>query len=266
VFRSLEIKLELKVVLPLLEMIRAQAAAIEGRGESAGQPGTEADATHHREAREELRTLLGIFGPDFPRTATIAVSAEQTPAVLRACAYLRLGLRHGKLAGVSDAAMEDVVDPGNYGGELQQAALCYLFLSTLQSVLLQKEATFNPAGAPSRWRRWLRQVQNYFSPLRADHVDPPQWTRDVEVPPADQSWQVVVFNDPVNLMFYVTTVFQLVLGLPPEVAHQRMREVHERKQSLVFRGPREKAETHARALRAWHLKAQAVAAPRINSQ
>ena len=44
----------------------------------------------------------------------------------------------------------------------------YLFLTTLQSLLLKHR---EPASSKSG--RWLRRVQDYFRPLRADHVEPP---------------------------------------------------------------------------------------------
>src|SRR2546430_9451948 len=42
----------------------------------------------------------------------------------------------------------------------------------------------------------------------------------------DLPWQVVVHNDPVNLMSYVTMVFQRVFGYPREKAERHMLEVH----------------------------------------
>ena len=39
-------------------------------------------------------------------------------------------------------------------------------------------------------------------------------------------WNVVVHNDPVNLMSYVTMVFQRVFGYSKEKAQQHMLEVH----------------------------------------
>ena len=43
----------------------------------------------------------------------------------------------------------------------------------------------------------------------------------------DLPWQVVVHNDPVNLMTYVTMVFQKVFGFPREKAERHMLEVHQ---------------------------------------
>jgi ATP-dependent Clp protease adaptor protein ClpS len=55
-------------------------------------------------------------------------------------------------------------------------------------------------------------------------------------------WHVVVHNDPVNLMSYVTLVFQRVLGFPKEKAKRHMLEVHHNGRSLVWTGERERAE------------------------
>ncbi len=53
----------------------------------------------------------------------------------------------------------------------------------------------------------------------------------------DQPWNVVVYDDPVNLMDYVTWVFMKVLSLPKAVAEKRMMEVHEQGRSVVHHGP-----------------------------
>jgi len=55
-------------------------------------------------------------------------------------------------------------------------------------------------------------------------------------------WSVVVHNDPVNLMSYVTMVFQRVLGFPRDKATKHMLEVHHKGRSLVWSGERERAE------------------------
>jgi len=44
----------------------------------------------------------------------------------------------------------------------------------------------------------------------------------------DLPWQVVVHNDPVNLMSYVTMVFQRVFGYPRDKAERHMLEVHQK--------------------------------------
>lgn len=66
-------------------------------------------------------------------------------------------------------------------------------------------------------------------------------------------WQVVVLNDSVNLMSYVTMVFQKTLGFDKTRATKHMLEVHEKGRSVVWSGQREHAELYAQTLQQWQL-------------
>jgi ATP-dependent Clp protease adaptor protein ClpS len=55
-------------------------------------------------------------------------------------------------------------------------------------------------------------------------------------------WKVIVWNDPINLMTYVTFVFQKLFGYSLEKATKLMLDVHEKGKAVVSSGPREKAE------------------------
>ena len=68
-------------------------------------------------------------------------------------------------------------------------------------------------------------------------------------------WNVVVHNDPVNLMSYVTMVFQRVLGFPRDKATKHMLEVHHKGRSLVWTGERELAESIVEQLHGYLLLA-----------
>jgi ATP-dependent Clp protease adaptor protein ClpS len=68
-------------------------------------------------------------------------------------------------------------------------------------------------------------------------------------------WKVIVHNDPVNLMSYVTMVFQRVLGFPRERAMRHMLEVHHKGRSLVWTGGRERAEAIVEQLHGYLLLA-----------
>ncbi len=63
-------------------------------------------------------------------------------------------------------------------------------------------------------------------------------------------WNVVVHNDPVNLMSYVTMVFRRVFGYSTERAQKHMLEVHEQGRSVLWTGEREKAEHYVQQLHA----------------
>jgi ATP-dependent Clp protease adaptor protein ClpS len=63
-----------------------------------------------------------------------------------------------------------------------------------------------------------------------------------EVVANDRPWIVLVWNDPINLMSYVTFVFQKVFGYSLEKATELMLDVHHKGRAVVSSGPREKAE------------------------
>ncbi len=71
----------------------------------------------------------------------------------------------------------------------------------------------------------------------------------------DQPWNVVVHNDPINLMSYVTLVFKRVFGYSSEKARKHMLEVHHLGRSILWTGEREKAEFYTQQLHAHLLMA-----------
>jgi ATP-dependent Clp protease adaptor protein ClpS len=58
----------------------------------------------------------------------------------------------------------------------------------------------------------------------------------------DLPWLVIVWNDPINLMSYVTYVFQKLFGYSRQKAEKLMLDVHHRGKAIVSSGGREKAE------------------------
>jgi ATP-dependent Clp protease adaptor protein ClpS len=58
----------------------------------------------------------------------------------------------------------------------------------------------------------------------------------------DRAWVVLVWNDPINLMSYVTFVLQKVFGYSLEKATELMLDVHHKGRAAVSHGNREKAE------------------------
>lgn len=63
-----------------------------------------------------------------------------------------------------------------------------------------------------------------------------------------EPWQVVVWNDPINLMSYVVRVFRTYFGYSQERATALMLAVHHDGHAVVTTGPRETMEVHARAM------------------
>lgn len=62
---------------------------------------------------------------------------------------------------------------------------------------------------------------------------------------SDRLWKVIVWDDPINLMTYVTWVLQKLFGYPKERAHELMMEVHTKGKAVVASGDREKVELDA---------------------
>lgn len=58
----------------------------------------------------------------------------------------------------------------------------------------------------------------------------------------DRPWQVIVWDDPVNLMQYVAWVFRKLFGFSKSKANFLMLQVHNEGRAIVSTGPREKAE------------------------
>jgi ATP-dependent Clp protease adaptor protein ClpS len=71
----------------------------------------------------------------------------------------------------------------------------------------------------------------------------------------EKPWNVVVHNDPVNLMSYVTMVFCRVFGFDKDRAHKHMLEVHHQGRSIVWSGDREQAELYVQELQGYLLLA-----------
>ena len=71
----------------------------------------------------------------------------------------------------------------------------------------------------------------------------------------EPGYQVICWNDPVNLMDYVTHVFQVVFGWKRKKAEKHMLEVHNNGRSLLTRESLEKAEFYVHQLQIYNLHA-----------
>ena len=86
-----------------------------------------------------------------------------------------------------------------------------------------------------------------MSTLAPQRVERPRHEESVE---RDRPWIVIVWNDPINLMTYVTYVFQKLFGYPKEKAERLMMQVHVEGKAVVAGGTREKAEHDVARLQA----------------
>jgi ATP-dependent Clp protease adaptor protein ClpS len=69
----------------------------------------------------------------------------------------------------------------------------------------------------------------------------------------DRPWITVVWNDPVNLMSYVTHVFMTVFGYEKPKAEKLMLDVHQRGRAVVSTGTRERMELDVNTLHGYGL-------------
>jgi ATP-dependent Clp protease adaptor protein ClpS len=69
----------------------------------------------------------------------------------------------------------------------------------------------------------------------------------------DVPWNLVVWNDPVNLMSYVSYIFQSYFGYAESKANRLMMEVHKKGRSVVASGSKEQVERHAVAMHGFGL-------------
>ena len=67
---------------------------------------------------------------------------------------------------------------------------------------------------------------------------------------ADVPWQAIVWNDPVNLMSYVTYVLQKLFGYPEPKATALMLDVHHKGRAAVSSGDKDKIEADVAKLHA----------------
>ncbi|MFT3866892.1 MAG: ATP-dependent Clp protease adaptor ClpS [Nibricoccus sp.] len=245
----IHIKLAVPVIIPLIELIRQQADQM-----AIADPATLKGQMDRQQVNWlEVHRLLELFSyPDFSNSGVITVDRSEGPVVLRACSYLRIQLRKSALSSIPDTVLETGnLDPEKYIGDERPSFTCYCFLATLQETIVEKllaVPTFSP-GTIRMWQALVSPVKKFFSKQK-------QPLEDANSMATSEVWQVMVLNDPVNLMSYVTTVFKSALNLPEEVASRRMREVHELKSSVVWEGPKLQGETYANALQAWHLQVE----------
>ena len=143
--KRIEVKLALAVVAPLLDVIRELSEAL--RREPAAPVGLDDLDPEFRAAwtdeivaaqAEEVRILLALFDDEFFREGVVGFDADNAEPILRACAALRLRLRRVPLAPLGDELLESgEVDVEEMEEGPRRAFLCYLFLATVQELIIQ---------------------------------------------------------------------------------------------------------------------------------
>ena len=143
--KRIEVKLSLSVVAPLLDVIKS---TVDDLG------GSLAAFSHLHDVDEELRatwtdgllasqtgdcrTLLALFDREFFANGVIAFDESNAESIVRACAAVRLRLRERYLKTLEDDVLESGnVEIGSLPEPQRKAFMCYLFLATIQELIIQ---------------------------------------------------------------------------------------------------------------------------------
>lgn len=89
--------------------------------------------------------------------------------------------------------------------------------------------------------------------MTTPNAAPIEITETEEVAGVDRAWVTVVWNDPVNLMSYVTWVLQKLFGYSRAQAEKLMLDVHHKGKAVVSSGVRERMEHDASRLHGYGL-------------
>ena len=89
------------------------------------------------------------------------------------------------------------------------------------------------------------------APMETERTEASEET--AAVPEPDVPWVTLVHNDPVNLMSYVTYVFQAYFGYSKDKAHSLMLDVHHKGRAVVSSGSREEMERDVQAMHGYGL-------------
>ena len=143
--KRIEVKLALPVVAPLLDVIKELA---DGLRKNLAAPLTLTDLeTDFHESwvgellsaqNDDVHSLLALFDDGFFREGVVAFDEENAECIVRACAAVRLRLRERYLKPLGDEKLESGdVDLTTLDEPLRKAFMCYLFLATVQELIIQ---------------------------------------------------------------------------------------------------------------------------------
>jgi len=142
--KRVELKLNLEMVAPLLDVLKAAADDLEPRlALDIKEPGVDPELRDSWTSEllngqnSDIQALLGMFDSNFFVTGMIAFDPTNCEPNLRACSALRLRLREAHLRLLGDENLESNEVPYEaMSPEEQKAFAAYVFLATLQELLV----------------------------------------------------------------------------------------------------------------------------------
>lgn len=143
--KRIEIKLSLPVVAPLLDVIKRASESLSSdlaaplvmrEIDEDFKDAWKTDLLNSQTA--DLRVMLALFDENFFAEGVIALDGTNSEPVVRACAAVRLRLRERYLKDLADDVLESSeVEIAELEEPLRKAFMCYLFLATLQELIIQ---------------------------------------------------------------------------------------------------------------------------------
>ena len=143
--KRIEVKLSLGVVAPLLDLMKASSDVLEAQiAAPLSLDDIDVDFRDDWKAellkgqQEELHALMGLFNSDFFINGIVAFDEDNAEIIVRACSALRLRLRRHDLKDLEDEQLESGgVELENLTDPLQKPYMCYVFLGTIQELIIQ---------------------------------------------------------------------------------------------------------------------------------
>ncbi len=143
--KRIEVKLSLPVVAPLLDVIKALSDNL--RTQLAAPLAMTDLEPEFRESwaadlvaaqAGDVGVLMALFDENFFSEGVIGLDEANAEPVVRACAAVRLRLREKFLQGLGDELLESSeVELEQLDEPVRKAFMCYLFLATLQELIIQ---------------------------------------------------------------------------------------------------------------------------------
>ncbi len=143
--KRVEVKLSLPIVAPLLDVVKELADGLKST--LAAKPELpEADLDFRdlwsgellESQTEDINALLGLFNEEFFSEGVVAFDQTNAERIARACSAVRLHLRERYLKPLGDEALETgEIEAGNLDETVRKAFMCYLFLATIQELIIQ---------------------------------------------------------------------------------------------------------------------------------
>lgn len=154
--KRIEVKLSLSVVAPLLDLMKASSDVLEAQiAAPLALDDIDADFRDEWKAellagqQEELHALMGLFNSDFFVNGVVAFDESNAEIIVRACSALRLRLRRHDLNTLEDDQLESGgVELENLPEPLQKPYMCYIFLGTIQELIIQHLDSAILRGSP----------------------------------------------------------------------------------------------------------------------